>query len=299
MQKIICGDALSVLRSFPESYFHLVVTDPPYFVDGFDDSWDEEKIQKRSKKAGVIGSLPVGMKFDSKQGKNLYRFLLPIFFECLRVLRPGGFLLSFSQGRLYHSMTQAAEDAGFEIRDMLGWTYYGQPKAFSPKHFIKKDKKLSQEQKDSIIQKIGNRKSPQLAPMIEPICLAQKRRDGTMIDNFLRFGTGLINVDDGGGKFPGVLFDFKKPSRTEKGDGNNHPTVKPVNLIRRLLKIFSNPGDSILDPFLGSGSTLLACALENRIGVGIEKNFDYVKIAENRLQKISDCLQVAHDDLAR
>jgi site-specific DNA-methyltransferase (adenine-specific) len=256
-----------------------------------DGDWSEEKIYGRSRKAGVIGSLPVGMKFDPKQGEKLHQFLCPIFLECLRVLRPGGFLLSFSQGRLYHSMTQAAEDSGFEIRDMLGWTYRGQPKAFSPRHFVKKDKTLSEEQKEEILQKIGNRKSPQLAPMIEPICLAQKPRIGTMIDSFINFGTGLINVDDIDKKFPGVLFAQHKPTKIERGKENVHPTVKPVELLRRLMKIFSNPGDLILDPFVGSGSTLVACALEDRRGVGIDKNLEYVKIAEARLSR---CCQTNH-----
>lgn len=59
-----------------------------------------------------------------------------------------------------------------------------------------------------------------------------------------------------------------------------HPTPFPVELPRRCIKLFNFVGDTVLDPFLGSGSTLIACALTNRKGIGIEIDKNYCEIAK-------------------
>ena len=63
-----------------------------------------------------------------------------------------------------------------------------------------------------------------------------------------------------------------------------HPTQKPIKLIERIIQIFSNSNDLILDPFLGSGTTAVACQNLNRNFIGIEINLDYCKVAEERLK---------------
>jgi len=65
---------------------------------------------------------------------------------------------------------------------------------------------------------------------------------------------------------------------------NNHPTVKPVKLMEYLIKLVSKEGAVILDPFLGSGTTGIACAKLNRQFIGIEKEPEYIKIAEARIK---------------
>ncbi len=65
---------------------------------------------------------------------------------------------------------------------------------------------------------------------------------------------------------------------------NNHPTVKPIKLMEYLIKLVSKEGATILDPFVGSGTTLIACAKLNRKGIGIEKEEEYIKIAKARLK---------------
>lgn len=64
-----------------------------------------------------------------------------------------------------------------------------------------------------------------------------------------------------------------------------HPTQKPESLIRRLIKVATNKGDLVLDPFIGSGTTAVSCNQLDRRWVGFEINPDYVKIAENRLNQ--------------
>ncbi len=71
-------------------------------------------------------------------------------------------------------MAMSFDVAGFEIRDMLAWKYEGQAKAFSQDHFIKKDKNLSEEEKEVLLQELKDMKTPQLKPQIEPMVLAQK-----------------------------------------------------------------------------------------------------------------------------
>jgi DNA modification methylase len=67
------------------------------------------------------------------------------------------------------------------------------------------------------------------------------------------------------------------------GGRNFHPTVKPVALMRWLVRLITPPGRTVLDPFLGSGTTALACLLENREFIGIEREADYLVIPDARI----------------
>jgi site-specific DNA-methyltransferase (adenine-specific) len=64
-----------------------------------------------------------------------------------------------------------------------------------------------------------------------------------------------------------------------------HPTQKPVNLMKYLVDKFTNKGDTVLDPFMGSGTTGVACKLLNRNFIGIELSEEYFKIAQNRINQ--------------
>ena len=100
MVNLIKGDALSTLKTLPDNSVHLCVTDPPYFIDGLGDEWDGEKVADSQAKAGVIGGLPVGMKFDPEQGKKFEAFMRDISVEMYRILVPGAFYISFTHARL-------------------------------------------------------------------------------------------------------------------------------------------------------------------------------------------------------
>lgn len=64
-----------------------------------------------------------------------------------------------------------------------------------------------------------------------------------------------------------------------------HPAPFPIELPKRCIKLFSFVGDTVLDPFLGSGTTLIACVMTNRKGIGIEIDRNYCELAKNRLIK--------------
>ncbi|BBL83365.1 hypothetical protein TthSNM11_24370 (plasmid) [Thermus thermophilus] len=78
-----------------------------------------------------------------------------------------------------------------------------------------------------------------------------------------------------------------KPGKAEKGPGNDHPTVKPIALLRYLIRLTTEKGAVVLDPFAGSGSTLVAARIEGRRFVGIEIHEHYLRIAKRRLEALS------------
>ena len=81
------------------------------------------------------------------------------------------------------------------------------------------------------------------------------------------------------------FFYCAKASRKERGESNNHPTVKPIKLMEYLVKLITPPNGIVLDPFQGSGSTQLQCIVNNVNYVLIELNKEYVEIQEKRIQE--------------
>ncbi|MCY4524822.1 MAG: site-specific DNA-methyltransferase, partial [Halobacteriovoraceae bacterium] len=77
-----------------------------------------------------------------------------------------------------------------------------------------------------------------------------------------------------------------KPGKKEKM-GNIHPTIKPVSLMRQLVGLLTPPGGICLDPFMGSGTTGVACRMEGVDFVGMEREGKYFEIAKRR---IGECL---------
>lgn len=273
-----------MMASMNANSISLVVADPPYFIDGMGDEWDSNALERRLKSAGVVGSLPVGMKFDVTQGQRLQKFLAPIAMEWMRIMKPGAFVLCFSQNRLVHHTAMAMERAGFEIRDMLAWRYEGQAKAFTQDHFIRK-RDISGQEKQRLLEKLGGRKTPQLKPQCELIVLGQAPRDGTFIDNWDKWETGLIDPHNPfilPDSFPGTVIPAAKP-RNRHG----HITAKPVALLRHLIRIFSHDNAVVLDPFAGSGSTGVAARLEGRKFKGAEIDRDMAVNAERRIEAMA------------
>jgi transcriptional regulator with XRE-family HTH domain len=80
------------------------------------------------------------------------------------------------------------------------------------------------------------------------------------------------------------FFYCAKASKADRGDGNGHPTVKPTELMRYLCRLVTPPGGVVLDPFMGSGSTGKAAALEGFRFIGIEREAEYLEIARQRVQ---------------
>jgi len=100
--KLYHGDCLEVMKKFPDNYVDSICCDPPYGLSFMGKKWD----------------------YDVPS--------VEIWREALRVLKPGGYLLSFAGTRTQHRMCVNIEDAGFEIRDMIAWVYgSGFPKSLN------------------------------------------------------------------------------------------------------------------------------------------------------------------------
>lgn len=80
--------------------------------------------------------------------------------------------------------------------------------------------------------------------------------------------------------YPTTLLEIPQP-RTKDG----HPTQKPVSLLEYLIKTYTNPGDTVLDSCMGSGSTGIACVNTNRNFIGIELDEQYFNIAKQRIEE--------------
>ena len=300
LNKVTLGECIEMMKKIPNNSIDMICTDPPYFLDGLGNDWNKEKLDGKGSSA-MIGNLPKGMKFDRNQSKKFKEFYKDVSIEAFIILKPGGAFMSFSSPRLYHAMASAMEDAGFEIRDMLGWIYTkSQVKAFSQNHIIDNDKVMSEEKKEQVKELCNNWKTPQLKPAIEPICFAAKPIEGRYIDNFQKYGVGLMNTSQdtkvGQEYFPANIlvtqdvgqdldkvFLVSKPTKAEKGEYNTHLSVKPTSLIGQLIRLFTKENAIVLDPFMGSGTTAVACIQNNRQYIGFDINKAYIDITTQRI----------------
>jgi DNA modification methylase len=114
---------------------------------------------------------------------------------------------------------------------------------------------------------------------------AKPAYEGESITKFLRGRSTPNNqYDDCGGA--SRFFYCAKASKKERGEGNNHPTVKPVKLIEYLITLVTPPNGIVLDPFMGSGTTAIACKQLGFDYIGFEKEKSYSKIIEGRVGEL-------------
>lgn len=114
------------------------------------------------------------------------------------------------------------------------------------------------------------------------------RANNALRSNQRIYGKGVDNAemrDPGFGDTGGAsrFFYCPKASKSERGEGNNHPTVKPIKLIEYLIKLITPSGGTVLDPFMGSGTTGLASKNLNFNFIGIELDENYFRISNKRL----------------
>ena len=224
------ADCLHQLAAMPDACVDAVVTDPPYGLAFMGKDWDSFKATNEAK-SQVVKGLGTGMRMTTlAENRNFQEWNLQWATECLRVLKPGGWLLAFSGSRTYHRLACAVEEAGFEVRDQMLWIYStGFPKSMNVGKAI--DKAAGAE-REVVGQQRGNanRKgyktdgktqsggafaegefnvtapaTPEAAqwagwgtalkPAHEPIVMARKPLIGTVAANVLEHGTGALNID--------------------------------------------------------------------------------------------------------
>ena len=141
------GDCADVIKTILDQSIDSVVTDPPYALTSIVKRFgkaavaDDTKTGERSR-AGSDGYARLAKGFMGKEWDNGAVAFTPEFWaEVLRVLKPGAHLVAFGGTRTYHRLACAIEDAGFEIRDQLGWLYgSGFPKSYDVSKGIDKAK---------------------------------------------------------------------------------------------------------------------------------------------------------------
>jgi site-specific DNA-methyltransferase (adenine-specific) len=170
------------------------------------------------------------------------------------------------------------EDAGFLFKDMLAWI---RPSAV---HRAQRLSVVFERRSDiSAAEKWRGWRLGNLKPVFEPILWFTKpyKIGGTIADNVLIHGVGGYNERALSKYFP-------EPTNTmrcgfDKNERRVHPAQKPVKLMRALIELVTVPGQIVIDPFCGSGSTLLAAREAKRHFIGVDQDSGYCKIARARL----------------
>lgn len=221
------GDCRKWLATMPDNCVDSIVTDPPYHLTtGKKGGTGPASVNLESPygRARVTTGF-MGMTWDG--GDVAYD--VELWRQCLRVLKPGGHLLSFGGSRTYHRMACAIEDAGFEIRDQIMWLYgSGFPKSHN-----------------------GSWGGTALKPAHEPIVVARKPLIGTVAANVAAHGTGGLNID--GCRIPSEESTVRK---IEKSHGIMHgdsprtiPTVGGSDAGRWPANIIHDGSDDVLAAF--------------------------------------------------
>lgn len=311
---IIEGECVEHLKSMATGSVHAVVTDPPYAIrsPGSTDEFSASDVMA----GAMLGHTSQNWHETATHSRG-YADNNPHAFqhwcetwltECLRVLKPGGHLIAFGGTRAWHRLVVAAEDCGFEIRDSLAWIYTsGFPKHPDVADLLARRENSLRSYADAEAWrgwKTG------LRPAHEPILLARKPLGGTIADNLETHQTGALNIRDTRvdgkwtpnvalddpaaaeaghslGRPASVCFYVAKPNQAERVavDGVEHPTVKPLTLMRHLVRLVTPPDGLVIDPFAGSGTTAEACVIEGFKSLSIERDPDYVALIRRRLAR--------------
>lgn len=221
--KLMLGDCMVSLKELPDNSVDSIITDPPYHLTTVKRFGKENSAPAKYGKDGAFVRASKGFMNKEWDGGDI-SFQENTWKECLRVLKPGGHLLSFGGSRTYHRMAVAIEDAGFEIRDQLMWLYgNGFPKSHNIGKAIDKlegnerefvgEKKQRGSTKEVSCKQFNICKNPTeiltkgnskfegwgsaLKPAHEPIVLARKPlSEKSIAENAAKWGTGGINIDD-------------------------------------------------------------------------------------------------------
>ena len=295
MNDVINGDSITEIKKIASESVHLILSDIPYGI-----SFEEWDVLHNNTNSALLGSSPAQEKAGSvfkKRGKPLngwseadkkipleyYNWCMSWASEWLRVLTPGASVFIFAGRRLAHRCISAMEDSGFIYKDMISWEKESAPhraQRISAVYDRRGDEENSQKWDG---WRVGN-----LRPLFEPILWFMKpyKIGGTLADNIIDYGVGAYNDAVWHSLNKLTSNQIKVESTAE--DHGKHPTQKPLALMRALIELTTVENQVVLDPFCGSGSTLVAAKQLNRKYIGIEISEEYCQISNERLLDVDE-----------
>ena len=298
LNEVLIGDCREVMKSLPENYVSACITDPPYNYEFIGHRWDDSEIQRRIKRINnkknktLVKNIPYGSglaggvrneKWYQRNRNNILDYEKWCFEwgeELFRICKPGATILVFNSTRTVAHVQVALENAGFYARDILVYKRpSGIPKGVNIKQQLEKKGYKNYQKWDGWHSCLRNE--------WEAICVLQKPLVNNYLETLLEYGTGLFYTKENFGGFQSNILDSIQREKAE--DFNVHCTVKPIALMRKLVEIFvPRLEDSILiDPFAGSGTTLLAAKELGISYVGVEIVPDYIEIINKRLDNFN------------
>ncbi len=284
------ADGIEAVKSLSGSSIHLILSDIPYGIGA--DKWD---ILHNNTNSAFLGASPSQIKAGDvfkRRGKPLngwaeadrqipaeyQRWCESFASEWCRVLKPGGSALVFAGRRLAHRCVVAFEDAGFTFKDSLAWLKESAPHRAQRLNVVFNRRGDTEHAAEWEGWRVGN-----LRPIFEPILWFVKPYPiGTTIaDNVLVHGVGAYNES------AFVNYEQSPDNVVRSGfaqrEGGQHLAQKPVRLLMALIELTTLNGQVVVDPFCGSGSTLLAAKNVGRRYIGFDNDAECIRTAQKRL----------------
>lgn len=273
-------DCIEFLKGLPDNSIDVVISDIPYGIDFA--SWD---ILHSNNNSALMGSSPAqeasGYLFktrgkpkngwsaaDKERPREFQKFCNSWLIELFRITKECSPIVIFTGRQYQHRFTIAAEECGFVFKDTLTWDKCRAP--FRAQNINRVLEKRGEKLVDGEFR-LGN-----LAPTSEPIvwCFKPYGIGKTITDCFIQNKLGCIETSE------------QKSNIIECSSqitNRFHETEKPIELMEKIVKMFSVEGHTVLDMFMGSGTTGVACMNLGRDFIGVELDKIYFEIAKNRM----------------
>ena len=272
-------NCLDWFREQPADSIHAVCTDPPYGIVEFSD----KELEKLRAGRGGIWRIPPNLNgslraplprftvLSSEQQKAIAQFSLEWGVEIIRVIVPGGHVVIAGHQILQYHVQGAMAEAGFEVRGAIIRIYQGFRGGDRPKNAEKEFPDVSVTPKG----------------WHEPWMLFRKPiSEETVAANLRKWKTGGLRRLEDSKPFPEVIFSGKTPKAEERIA--DHPCLKPQHFLRIVVRAVLPLGEGIVvDPFMGSGSTIAAAANVGYQAVGIELDEEYYRMAEIAVPRLA------------